>query len=61
MKILKILLKRFIYSVFLLYGYNLISIEFNLMLPINIYTICIISFLGPCGFVLLVLFKYLIL
>ena len=61
MRIFKKIVKRFIYAAFLLYGYNLISVEFNLMLPINIYNLVITMFLGPFGLVSLILFKYLIL
>ena len=61
MKIVKIVIKRFIYAAFLLYGYNLISVEFNMMIPINIYNLLLVMFLGPFGLVSLILFKYLIL
>lgn len=36
--------KRFILSSFIIYGYNLISVNFNLMIPINIFTIGIVTF-----------------
>lgn len=61
MKIIKIIIRRFILSAFLLYGYNLISVEFNMMIPINICNTFIVMFLGPFGLVSLILFKYLIL
>ena len=61
MKIFTKIIKRFIYAAFLLYGYNLISIEFNMMVPINIYNLIIVMFLGPFGLISLILFKYLIL
>ena len=61
MKIVKKIIKRFIYAAFLLYGYNLISIEFNMMVPINLYNLGLVMFLGPFGLVSLILFKYLIL
>ena len=61
MKLLKLFVKRFIFAAFLLYGYNLISVEFNMMIPINIYNIGMIVFLGPIGLVSLILFRYLIL
>lgn len=58
---MKKLIKRIIYAAFLLYGYNLIALKFNLIIPINIITLVIISLLGPIGLVLLTLFKCLIL
>ena len=61
MKLIKKIIKRFIYAAFLLYGYNLISVEFNLMVPINFFNLIMIMFLGPFGLISLILFKYLIL
>jgi hypothetical protein len=61
MKLLKKIVKRFIYAAFLLYGYNLISVEFNMMVPINLYNLGLVMLLGPFGLVSLILFKYLIL
>ena len=58
---IKKLIKRFIYAAFLLYGYNLISVEFNMMVPINLYNLIMVMFLGPFGLISLILFKYLIL
>jgi len=60
-KVIKIVIKRIIYAAVLLYGYNLIATQFNMMIPINIYNLGIVSFLGTSGFILLILFKYLIL
>lgn len=49
-------LKKIIISVFILYGYNLIATRFNLVIPINIFTIGSISLLGfPMLFVLVLL------
>lgn len=39
-------IKRIIVSIFLLYGYNLISQSFGIIIPINIYTVLSISILG---------------
>lgn len=61
MKIFKKIIKRFIYAAFLLYGYNLISVEFNMMVPINLYNLGLVMSLGPFGLISLILFKYLIL
>ena len=49
-------LKKIIISAFILYGYNLIAARFNLVIPINIFTIVSISLLGfPMLFVLVLL------
>ena len=50
-------LKRIIFSTFLLYGYNLIAVNFNLIVPINLINIFILTFLGAPGLLALVLFK----
>lgn len=55
------LLKRIIISAFLLYGYNLIAINFNLIIPINIYTVGFVSVLGIPSMLALILFKVFIL
>ena len=55
------LIKRIIVSLLLLYGFNLISINFNLMIPINYITTFIVSIFGGTGLFLLVLFYYLVL
>ena len=61
MKLVKYLIKKIVYSSFLLYGYNLIAVNFNMIVPINVYTMSIVSVLGSFGLISLVLFKYLIL
>lgn len=61
MKFIKFIVKKIIYSSFLIYGYNLIAVNFNMMIPINIYSLSIVSILGSFGMISLVLFKYLIL
>ncbi|MBP3841220.1 MAG: pro-sigmaK processing inhibitor BofA family protein [Bacilli bacterium] len=50
-------LKRIMFSCFLLYGYNLIAINFNLVIPINIFTILFITLLGAPGLFALVLYN----
>lgn len=61
MKILFKLVKRIIFSSFLLYGYNLIAINFNMIIPINVYTIGFVSILGIPSILALLLFKVFIL
>ena len=54
-------LKRIVFSSFLLYGYNLVAVNFNLVIPINLVTILSVSFLGAPALFALVLFKITIL
>lgn len=61
MKIIVKLVKRIVLSAFLLYGYNLISVNFNMIIPINIYTVVLVSILGVPVIFALLLFKILIL
>lgn len=55
------LLRKIILSAFLLYGYNLIAVNFNLIIPINIFTVGIVSLLGIPSMMALILFKVFIL
>lgn len=49
-------LKRFILGAFVLYGYNIIAANFNLVIPINFITIILIGVLGtPAIFALIIL------
>ena len=54
-------LKKFIISAFVLYGYNLIAVNFNMTIPINFYTLFFISFFGTSALISLVLFKIIVL
>ena len=55
-----ILVKRTIFSTFLIYGYNMIAVNFQLVVPINAITISLVTFLGAPGLLALVLFKLII-
>ena len=55
-----ILVKRIIFSTFLIYGYNMIAVNFQLVVPINAITISLVTFLGASGLLALVLFKLII-
>jgi len=55
MKKVSFVLKKIILSFILLYTYNLIAVSFNLIIPINIFTIIILSFLDAPGLILLVI------
>ncbi len=55
-KIFKIL-RQIVFSSFLLYGYNIIATNFNLIIPINVITIIFVTILGAPGLFALILFK----
>ena len=52
------LIKRFIVSMFVLYGFNIITSNFNMMVPINIYTTSFVLLFGFPGLFTLVIFKF---
>ena len=54
-KLFKII-KKTIISILILYGYNIATQSFNLNIPINIYTILIVTIFDGCGFLGLVAF-----
>ncbi|MBE6146765.1 MAG: hypothetical protein E7168_00360 [Firmicutes bacterium] len=50
-------LKKIIFSFFILYGFNMLASEFNIIIPINWITISFVSLLGfPALFSLVLLF-----
>lgn len=61
MKLIKKIIKKIIFSCFILYGFNYIANCYNIFLPINYITIFIISILGPFGICGLIFFKYFLL
>lgn len=61
MKKIGYLLKKIIVCSFVLYGYNLIAVNFNSTISINIFTILFTAFLGVPGMIALILFKILVL
>lgn len=61
MKHIKIILKKLIFGSFLLYGYNLIASNFNMIIPINIFTLLFIVCFGVPSILVLLLFKLFIL
>ncbi len=50
-------LKSLIFNIFILYIYNLISVNFNLVIPINIVTVLVVGILGVPGLFAMILFK----
>lgn len=57
MKKVMIYVRRFIMSFFILYGYNLIAVNFNMVIPINIITIGAVTLLGVPSLLALLLLK----
>ncbi len=56
MKKILAVFKKIILSAFVLYGYNLVAVKFNLIIPINFITVSAISILGfPILFVFVLL------
>lgn len=52
-------LKRIILSFLVLYTYNLLAVSINMVIPMNIITIFVITFLGLPGFFVMILLKML--
>lgn len=53
-KILKKIVKKVIFAFVLLYGLNVIVSSINIFIPINIFTISIVSLLGVPGLLSLI-------
>ncbi|MBQ8535773.1 MAG: pro-sigmaK processing inhibitor BofA family protein [Bacilli bacterium] len=60
MIIIKVI-KRIIFSCFLLYFFNYFSIKFDIIIPINFFTFILVFFLDYFALSGLVIFKYLFL
>lgn len=57
MKYIVAVLKRLILGFVILYGYNMIAVNFNMVMPINVVTVALVSLLGfPALFSLVLLF-----
>lgn len=56
MKYIVFLLKQLVLGFIILYGYNMIAVNFNLVLPINVVTVSSVSLLGFPGLFSLILF-----
>ena len=61
MKLIVKIVRRVILCAFFLYGYNLIAVNFNMIIPINIYTLGLSCILGVPSVLGLLLFKIFIL
>lgn len=60
MKMLFKIIKKVIISSFLIYIYNYIAINYNMIIPINFMNISIVSIFGGFGLIGLIIFKYFI-
>lgn len=49
------LLKKLLFGFFILYGFNTISSNFDLVIPINIISLSLVTFLGFPGLLSLIL------
>lgn len=57
MKKILVILRKILMSFIILYSYNLIAVNFNMVIPINIITISLITFLGFPSLIALLLLK----
>ncbi len=56
MKLIIQIIKRIILGIFVIYGYNLIAVSFNQIIPLNCFTVGAVSILGiPALFALILL------
>ncbi len=53
-------LKNFVLGAFVLYGYNLVAVSFNMVIPINLITVTIVSLLGAPALFALILLKVMV-
>ena len=53
MKKLVIILRKSIFAILILYTYNTIAVSYNLLIPINMVTLVIVSFLDIPGLFML--------
>ena len=55
MKKISLLFKKIIFAILLLYTYNLIGAQINLIIPINYITVIIVAILDLPGFALILI------
>ena len=51
------LIKKFIVAVLLIYAYNKMAMPANLFIPMNIFTILLVTFCGLPSIIMLILFS----
>lgn len=61
MKNIIYLLKKVTLSFAILYTYNIIAVNFNILIPINLVTILLITLLGTPSLIALILLKIIVL
>lgn len=54
------LIKKIVFSVFLIYGFNLIASPLNLIIPINLITVGLITILGVPALLSLILVYFIV-
>jgi len=54
------LIKKIVFSVFLIYGFNLIASPLNLIIPINVITVGFITLLGLPALLSLILVYFIV-
>ena len=50
-------LKKFIFAVFVIYTYNMIAVNFNMIIPINLWTVSFVSFFDFPALITLIILK----
>lgn len=50
-------LKKFVIAAFVIYAYNMIAVNFNLIIPINIWTILFVGLFDIPGIITLIIIK----
>lgn len=50
-------LKKIIMAAFLIYAFNMVAVNFNIVLPINVWTICFTSIFDVSGLIILLILK----
>lgn len=51
------LIKKFIVAVLLIYAYNKMALPLNLFIPMNVFTILLVTFCGMPSIIMLTLFS----
>ena len=54
------LIKKIVFSVFLIYGFNLIAVSLNVIIPINVITVSLITILGLPALLSLILVYFVV-
>ena len=49
------LFKKVVLAFFLLYGFNMIAVKFNIVIPINLFSVAIVSILDVPGLIALLI------